>query len=116
MKVNVERADVKEWIDLISASRAAGKSAKVWDRVYHLVNVPSRRRVSVNLYKINKFTNEGDNVAVPGKVLSVGSMDHKVNITAIEFSQEALTRLREAGCTIVDIREMLASKKVSVII
>ena len=116
MRINVERGDVKEWLDLLSDAAKGKSSPRTWMRVRSLVEVPSRRRASVNIYKINRHTREGDNVVVPGKVLSSGSMDHKVNIAALEFSKGAMERLSASGCTVVGISAMLGAKRVSIII
>ena len=114
--VNVERADVREWLDILSAASNGKDSPKLWSRVRYLLEVPSRKRAAVNIYKINRYTKAGDNVVVPGKVLSTGSMDHKISIAAVEFSGTALERLRTADCSIVKIQDMLGAKKVSIII
>lgn len=112
MKINVERGDVKEWLDILSRANGKGLSRKI----YGLLAVPARRRASINIYKLNRFTKEGDNVVVPGKVLSVGSMDHSVNIAALEFSKEAYSKLRNANCNIMDIGKMITEKKVSILV
>ena len=116
MRLNVEKSSVKEWMDALSAASRKEHYPKLWKRVHSLVAVPARRRASVNLYKIGKYTKEGDNVVVPGKVLSNGEINHKVNIAAIEFSAPALKSLKEANCKIVGIREMLGSKRIRVIV
>ncbi len=116
MKTNAERSDVKEWLDVLSRAAGQDRSPKLWKRVHHLVSVPARRRASVNIYKINKHTKDGDNVVVPGKVLSVGMMDHKVNIAALEYSKKAEALLSGASCRMVKISEMIGQKRVSVII
>ncbi len=115
MKINAERGDVKEWLDTLSKAAASTNSPKLWKRVHHLLNVPARKRASVNLYKINKYTKEGDNVVVPGKVLSVGSMDHKVNIAALEYSSKAAELLNGANCSITSIADMVGKKKINII-
>ncbi len=115
MKINVERNDVKEWLDLLSSAYTSDKSPKLWKRVHTLLAVPARRRTSVNLYKINKYSKEGDNIVVPGKVLSVGMMDHKINIAALEYSKKAADLLASAGCRMLDIREMIGQKRISII-
>ncbi len=112
MKINVERSDVKEWLEILGKANNKGISR----RIYELMAVPTRRRAAINIYKLNKFTKEGDNVVVPGKVLSVGSIDHRVNISALEFSKEAYNKLRSANCNIVKIEKMINEKKVSVLI
>ncbi|HIH50287.1 MAG: 50S ribosomal protein L18e [Candidatus Micrarchaeaceae archaeon] len=106
MKINVEKAKVKEWLDSLSTASREKYYPELWKRVHKLTAVPARRRASVNLYKIDKYTKEGDLVVVPGKVLSIGEMKHKVTIAAIDFSEPALKGLEKAGCRVVDIREM----------
>lgn len=115
MKINAERSDVREWLDTLSKASESGQSPKLWKRVHQLLNVPARKRASVNLYKINKYSREGDNVVVPGKVLSVGSMDHKVNIAALEYSKKATELLGSANCRIMSISDMVNQKRVNII-
>jgi large subunit ribosomal protein L18e len=116
MRLNVEKSSVKEWMEALSAASRKEHYPKLWKRVHALVAVPARRRAYVNLYKIGKYTKDGDNVIVPGKVLSNGEIKHKVTIAAIEFSEPALKSLKEANCKIVGIKEMLGSKNVRVIV
>ncbi len=116
MKIHAEKAAIKKWLDVLGTASRNDHYPKLWKRIHALVNVPERRRASVNLYKIDRYTKEGENVIVPGKVLSSGEIKHKVNIAAIEFSDAALKGLKEANCNIVDIKDMLASGKVKVLI
>lgn len=116
MKINVEKSNVKEWLAILSAASKGDHYQKLWKKVYRLVEVPSRRRHKVDLRKLETNTKDGDNVVVPGKVLSNGEMTHKINISAIEFSDNALKSLREADCKVMHIKEMVNSKNVRVII
>ncbi|MGI0133638.1 MAG: 50S ribosomal protein L18e [Candidatus Micrarchaeaceae archaeon] len=116
MKINVEKRDVIEWLDVLSEASRGKHYPALWKRVRGLVAVPSRRRASVNLYKLNKHTKAGDNVVVPGKVLSVGAMDHKINVAAIEFSMPARSALKAADCKMMTIKEMVKADKVHLII
>ncbi|MDE1810721.1 MAG: 50S ribosomal protein L18e [Candidatus Micrarchaeota archaeon] len=116
MKLNIEKTQLKDWLATLSEASKGERYANLWKRVYRLSAVPARRRHSVNLYKVNENTEEGANVIVPGKVLSIGPMDHKVTISAIEFSAQALAALKEANCKIVPLREMTKAQKVQVII
>jgi large subunit ribosomal protein L18e len=54
----------------------------------------TRRRPEVNLWKIDKYSSEGDLVVVPGKVLSDGELTHKVSIAAFNFSGRTLEKLK----------------------
>jgi large subunit ribosomal protein L18e len=116
MKINVERQDIKDWLHAIDAASRGERYRALWKRLYRLSAVPARSRHSVNIYKINKYTREGDNVVVPGKVLSDGKIDHKINISAIEFSAKALAALKGSGCTTPSISEMAKAERIKIII
>jgi large subunit ribosomal protein L18e len=114
-KLNIERSDIKEWLDVIRKAQQA-KRKPVYKRVYELVAVPSRRRAAVDLYKISRHTKDGDNVIVPGKVLGTGPIAHSINIAAISFSAVALKNLKDANCKIVNIKDMLGMSKPHIIV
>ncbi len=115
-KINVEKQNVKDWLTALADASRSEKDKNLWRRVHRLSAVPSRSRHSVNLYKINRYTSEGDNIVVPGKVLSEGSLDHKVNIAAIEFSRPALERIRDSNSSVVELKKMLKAGRVKIII
>jgi len=116
MKMNVEKQSVKDWLATLDAASRGSHYGKLWKRVYSLSAVPSRRRTNINLYKIDKNSKEGDNVIVPGKVLSTGSMSHSISICAIEFSAEARKTLKDANCKVIDIKDMVKADRVHVIV
>jgi large subunit ribosomal protein L18e len=116
MKITPERNDIKSTISMLS-EMSKGEGAKpIAKKLYSLLAVPRRKRVSVNLYKIDKHTKEGDNVIVPGKVLSNGVLSHKVNIAAIEFSAGALESINKAGSSTSSLKDMLGKKNVRIIV
>ena len=116
MRINVEKESVKEWLGALDGAAKQQRYGKLWKRVHSLIAVPSRRRPSVNLYKISRYSKDGDNVIVPGKVLSTGPLTHRVNIAAIEYSSEAMKTLKEANCKILGIKDMLKAEKIHVIV
>jgi len=65
----------------------ADKNYGIWNKVIKELSRSRKNRRTVNLGKINKNTNEGDVIVVPGKVLGQGEIEHKVTIAAFEFSQ-----------------------------
>lgn len=71
--------------------------AAVWDYVAELLEKPSRRRVVVNLSKINRYARDGEVVVVPGKVLGAGILSKPVVIAAVGFSEKAIEKIRLAG-------------------
>lgn len=80
---------------LRKASRKYGN--RIWRRVAELLSVPRRRRIAVNVSKINRYTKDGDIVVVPGKVLGCGSLDHRVIIGAWSFSKSAKEKIIKTG-------------------
>ncbi len=116
MKKQPEKDVIVKWLAELTAMRGAGTREGLSKRLYRFASKPSRQRPSVNIYKINSNTNESDAVIVPGKVLSIGSMDHKVSIAAMEFSDSALKELKRANCNIVPLGEAIKAKNAKIII
>ncbi len=81
--------------------------APVWRRVRELLSRSRRRRMSVNISKINRYSGDGDVIVVPGKVLGSGSIDHKVVVGAYKYSLKAKMKLEEAGCEVLTIEELV---------
>ncbi len=94
---------------LITQLRKASRTynAPVWRAVADLLERPRRRRVEVNLSKINRYANEGEMVVVPGKVLGAGRLDKKVTIAAFGFSRTALEKIKASGSRAITISDAL---------
>jgi large subunit ribosomal protein L18e len=116
MKINAEKSVVHAWLNTLAEASKGSHYPKMWKDVYRLVEVPARKRAVVNLSKIGRSTKDGDNVIVPGKVLSSGVIGHKVTIAAMEFSEGALRALKDADCKIISLKDMVKANKVNVII
>ena len=75
--------------DLIRITLLLKKQKKpFWLAVANLLLKPRRKKVAVNLTKINKLTKANDSVIVPGKVLSSGELEHNVTIAAFSSLKE----------------------------
>lgn len=81
--------------------------APIWRRVKELLEYSKRRRIAVNISRINRYTAEGDVAIVPGKVLGAGYITHKITIGAFSYSVAARRKLEEAGCNILNIEELI---------
>ncbi|PCN51134.1 50S ribosomal protein L18e [Candidatus Geothermarchaeota archaeon ex4572_27] len=90
--------------------KARENDAPIWRRVAELLNRPRRKRIAVNISRINRHTEEGDWVVVPGKVLGSGEMDHKINIAAFKFSEKAYRKLVESGSRVMSIQQLVEEK------
>lgn len=87
--------------ELISTIRFLKKSAKandarIWHKIAEALSATRRKRIAINLSRVNRYTKSGETVAVPGKVLASGEMDHAVTVTAFAFSQKAITKITKA--------------------
>ena len=91
---------------------------KLWKRIAYELEKPTRKRREANLYKINKYTREGEIALVPGKVLSLGNLDKKITIAAYQFSDQSREKINKIGKAI-SIKELIKEnpngKKVRII-
>ena len=84
--------------ELIELSRFLKKqsnanSAKIWRSVAELLVKAKRRRVTVNVSHLNRCTRKNETVAVPGKVLGAGRINHPIKVAAFTFSEKARTKI-----------------------
>ncbi|MEM5827970.1 MAG: 50S ribosomal protein L18e [Candidatus Aenigmatarchaeota archaeon] len=93
---------------IVYLEKASKKNkAKIWKYVAELLSKPTRKRVEVNLYKIDRYAKDGEIVLVPGKVLSVGNVTKKIKIAAWRFSKAAKLKLEKSGIEIMSIKELV---------
>ena len=78
-----------------------------WKRIVKEIKRPSRQRRTVNVYKIDKYARDGETVIVPGKVLSVGEINKKVDVAALNFSSEAKRKIENAKGKAITIKDLL---------
>jgi large subunit ribosomal protein L18e len=81
--------------------------ADVWKEVARRLEAPSNNYAKVNLSHLNRHTNSGDVVVIPGKVLGAGSIDHPISVGALNFSANARLKLLAASGTVMTIDEIL---------
>jgi len=94
----------KNSIDLVKTIASAKKN-KNWLRVAGILSSPRRRRINMNIGEISKKSREGEDVVVPGKILSQGEINKKIKIVALNFSKKAEEKLKKEGCEIITILE-----------
>jgi len=79
----------------------------VWRKISKKLSGPRSNRVEANLYRINKKTKENDVIVVPGKVLALGDLDHKLTIACLDCSQTARKKIEISGSKLLSIEELL---------
>ena len=86
--------------------QASEQEASIWKRIATDLEKPTRQRRVVNVLSIDKHSKEDDVVIVPGKVLGVGELNHKVTVAALAFSNEAKEKIDAKGKTMA-IKELM---------
>jgi large subunit ribosomal protein L18e len=64
-------------------------NVSIWREIAEHLSVPRRRHITVNLSRLNRFAKKNEVIAVPGKVLSAGEIDHSITVAALAFSEKA---------------------------
>ncbi len=80
---------------------------KIWKAVANNLSKPTRRRIIVNLFKINKLVKENETAIVPGKVLGNGELNRKITISAFNFSKTAKEKIEQNGGKAITINELI---------
>jgi large subunit ribosomal protein L18e len=90
--------------------RGTEQSVNLWKRVAADLERPTRNRRAVNLSRLNRYTKENETIIVPGKVLGSGALNHKLTISAYQFSDQAKDKLRKVGAEIVPLLDLSKDK------
>lgn len=85
------------------------KKVKLWKRIASDLEKSSSKRRIVNLSKIDRYCNDSEIVVVPGKVLSMGSLNKKLTVAAYTFSGNAVKKIKESGSKAISLQELLKS-------
>ncbi|MBU0585968.1 50S ribosomal protein L18e [Candidatus Micrarchaeota archaeon] len=96
-----ERKDLNDLIE-----RLRKEKKRIWKRTAELLSRPNRRRVEVNVSKIESYGLDGTTILIPGKVLGSGKMSKKLTIAAFSFSEGAKKAIAESGSKIIGIEEL----------
>ncbi|OGI15331.1 50S ribosomal protein L18e [Candidatus Micrarchaeota archaeon RBG_16_49_10] len=71
------------------------------------LNKPRRKRVEVNLVHIDRNTEKGETVVVPGIVLGYGNISKPLSIYAWKFSNNAEEKIASSKGKAMPIEELL---------
>ncbi len=80
---------------------------RIWKKVSRKLSGSRREKIEANLYRINKKTKENDVIVVPGKVLGIGEIDHKLTIACLNCSKTARKKIETSGSKLLSIEELL---------
>ncbi len=108
-------------VNLIKELDKKGKAdnIKIWKRLAKDLKRPRRIRRAVNLSRIDRNCNENDVVLVPGKVLGSGKVNKIITISALEFSESSIRKIKENKGKCLSIQELIKKypdgKKIKII-
>jgi len=82
---------------------------KIWSDASEAVLTSRKNRPEVNVSDISRNSKDGSKIIVPGKVLGLGAIDHKVIIGAFSFSKDARAKIKASGGSCLSVREFMDS-------
>ena len=96
-------------VDLIKnlKKKSNNEEVAIWKDVAKRIQRATRRRAEVNLSRINRISNPGETVLIPGKVLAGGDLEHNVNVVALNFSKIAQEKIEKSGGECISISEII---------
>lgn len=86
---------------------AANNENRIWALMASEMSKANRRRIAVNLSRLNRVSSPGDILMIPGKVLGTGSLNHRLEIAAESFSKTAQKKIINAGGQCLTIEELV---------
>jgi large subunit ribosomal protein L18e len=91
--------------DLKKKSRE--NQTELWLDLAERLSSSKRSRIAFNVSRLNRYTKDGETVAVPGKVLGAGKADHPITVAAFAFSDRAKSKIINAKGNCLSIRELM---------
>jgi large subunit ribosomal protein L18e len=82
-------------------------NASIWLDLAKRISKPKRRRISVNVSRIARYTQAKDKVLVPGKVLGSGLIEHPITISALSFSYQAKLKILSVNGKCLSITDLV---------
>ncbi|MEN6329472.1 MAG: 50S ribosomal protein L18e [Methanobacteriaceae archaeon] len=104
--MNKTNPQITQIIEILK-EKSYQEEAALWKQVAQRLEKPTRHSAEVNISRINRYSSPEETVLVPGKVLGSGSLDHKVRVVALDFSQSAAQKITAAGGECLDIKELI---------
>lgn len=106
VKTNTTNPNLRK---LIVELEKKGKKNNVplWVDLAERLSKSRKRRAKVNISKLNRFSEKGETIVAPGKVLGYGNLNKKINVSAFEFSKQARDKIENTGGKCMNIRELM---------
>ncbi|MEM2121166.1 MAG: 50S ribosomal protein L18e [Candidatus Woesearchaeota archaeon] len=106
-KTNEELISIIKELKLLSYKT----NKSIWKSIALTLEKPTRKRRIVNVSRINRFCKDGELIIVPGKVLSSGSLNHKITVAAFSFSKQAIKKINDSGSKVMTLKELIKNQE-----
>jgi large subunit ribosomal protein L18e len=101
-----------ELLRLVVELRRAGKAhgAPIWTSVADRLERARHQVLPLNVGQLDRLTQPGDTVAVPGKLLAAGPLSKRLTVGAFAYSSEARAKVHAAGGTPLSLHELVKAR------
>lgn len=97
---------LKKLIENLKEQSLKNKSLFLRD-IAEKLNKPRRQRVEVNIAHIERHSQEGETVIVPGVILGYGDLSKPITVSGWKFSKSAIDKIKQAKGTVLTIEELV---------
>ncbi|MBT4595743.1 50S ribosomal protein L18e [Candidatus Woesearchaeota archaeon] len=95
---------------LVDKLKKIGRTEKLYAVLAKYLSRPKQKQISINLHKLSRKTKENQTVVIPGKILSVGNVGHKLTVYVHKVSFTAMEKLTKAGCKVHSFEKLMDDK------
>jgi len=82
-------------------------NVRIWKDVAERLAKPRRKRIAVNVSRLNRYTEKKETVVVPGKVIGTGKIDHPITVAAFSFSEKAKEKIKVARGKTISLLQLI---------
>ncbi len=108
-KLRTTNPELKELV-LFLKKQSRENKADIWRDIAERLTKPRRKRVAVNISRLNRYTQKSETVAVPGKVLGSGEIKHPITVAAFAFSAKAREKIIAAKGKCISFSDLIKKK------
>lgn len=102
-KTKIEKQLRRKTNSVLVETIILAKKNKPWYKIAEVLSTPTKKHLAINVGELAK--ENSDIIAVPGKVLSQGSLDKKLKVVALSFSEGAREKILNAKGEAISILE-----------
>ncbi|MGQ9538124.1 MAG: 50S ribosomal protein L18e [Candidatus Bathycorpusculaceae bacterium] len=105
-KVKTTNPELRELISFLKR-QSREHEAEIWKAVAERLSSSRRKRIAVNISRLNRNTKKNEIITVPGKVLGAGELDHPITVAAFAFSETAKGKIKKAKGKCLSLFELV---------